>query len=153
MTARTATTSRRRSGLQPPGIGTLGPARYRADPWPALGSTARRSHGMAQRKPKAGRGGGGRPSPARQRPRDDAGPGNVAGLRDLLGRRVLLSTDRLQETLDDAVRRGRMRRADAEELLAALISVGRRQTDELLADLDTLVERSRGAAADASRRM
>src|SRR3954452_13114909 len=78
---------------------------------------------------------------------------SVQAFRDALEKSVTISRDRLQETLDDAVRRGRMTRGDAEELLASLIAMGRRQTEELLSDLEGLVERSRGAAADAGRRV
>jgi polyhydroxyalkanoate synthesis regulator phasin len=49
---------------------------------------------------------------------------------------VVLSRDRLQEALDDAVERGRMTRDDATELLTELLSRGRRQTEDLLGDLE-----------------
>src|SRR6476469_10583777 len=47
---------------------------------------------------------------------------------------MLITRDRLQDALDDAVRRGRMTRDDATELLGDLLRRARRQTDELLAD-------------------
>jgi polyhydroxyalkanoate synthesis regulator phasin len=52
---------------------------------------------------------------------------------------VVLTRERLQEVLDDAVDRGRMTRDDATQLLAELVSRGRRQTDDLLRDLEALV--------------
>jgi polyhydroxyalkanoate synthesis regulator phasin len=52
---------------------------------------------------------------------------------------VVLTRDRLQEVLDDAVDRGRMTRDDATQLLTALVSRGRRQTDDLLRELEALV--------------
>jgi hypothetical protein len=52
---------------------------------------------------------------------------------------VVLTRDRLQEVLDDAVDRGRMTRDDATALLTELVSRGRRQTDEVLRELETLV--------------
>jgi polyhydroxyalkanoate synthesis regulator phasin len=57
---------------------------------------------------------------------------------------VVLTRDRLQEVLDDAVDRGRMTRADASQLLAELVTRGRRQTDDLLRDLETLVSAPAG---------
>jgi polyhydroxyalkanoate synthesis regulator phasin len=49
---------------------------------------------------------------------------------------VVISRERLQEVLDDAVGRGRMTRDDAGELLAELLRRGRRQTDDLLRDIE-----------------
>ena len=48
---------------------------------------------------------------------------------------LLITRDRLQDALDDAVQRGRMTRDDATELLSELMRRSRRQTEELLADL------------------
>ena len=45
---------------------------------------------------------------------------------------IVLTRDRVQEVLDDAVERGRMTRDDATELLAALVRRSRRQTDDLI---------------------
>jgi len=47
---------------------------------------------------------------------------------------VVLTRDRLQEVLDDAVDRGRMTRDDATLLLGELLARGRRQVTELLHD-------------------
>jgi polyhydroxyalkanoate synthesis regulator phasin len=73
---------------------------------------------------------------------DDALPAALAMLRDLLSRGVLISSDRLQETVDEAVRRGRMTRDDAEELVANLVHIGRLQTQDTIAELERLLERS-----------
>jgi polyhydroxyalkanoate synthesis regulator phasin len=56
---------------------------------------------------------------------------------------VLLTRERIQSILDDAVARGRMTRGDATDLAAALVERGRRQTDDLLADVEQLLGRSR----------
>ncbi len=69
-------------------------------------------------------------------PRSDA---SLQAFRDALEKSVTISRDRLQETLDDAVRRGRMTRADAEELLGKLVSRGREQTEDLLERLEPLI--------------
>jgi polyhydroxyalkanoate synthesis regulator phasin len=47
---------------------------------------------------------------------------------------VIIPRDRLQDVLDDAVRRGRITRDDATQLLGDLLRRAKRQTDELLAD-------------------
>jgi polyhydroxyalkanoate synthesis regulator phasin len=52
---------------------------------------------------------------------------------------VVISRERLQEALDDVVERGRMTRDDAGELLTELLRRGRRQTDELIRDLEGVV--------------
>jgi polyhydroxyalkanoate synthesis regulator phasin len=61
---------------------------------------------------------------------------------------VLLTRDRLQEILDDAVRRGRMTRTDATELVTEIFSRGRRTTEELLTEVDSRL----GGPADRVRR-
>jgi|SRR5579884_566200 len=56
---------------------------------------------------------------------------------------VILSRERIQETLDEAAERGRVTRSDANELVTLLVARGRQQTDELLSDLERLLGRSR----------
>jgi polyhydroxyalkanoate synthesis regulator phasin len=73
---------------------------------------------------------------------DDALHAALAMLRDLLSRGIVITGDRLQETVDEAVRRGRMTRDDAEELVAALLQIGRRQTQDAITELESIVERS-----------
>lgn len=50
---------------------------------------------------------------------------------DALQRALVLSSDRVQSVLEDAVLRGRMTRRDAEDLAGHLVSVGREQAQEL----------------------
>src|SRR6195952_2676616 len=50
---------------------------------------------------------------------------NLGVLRERLVSSLTLTTDRLQDAVDDAVRRGRMTRKDAEELLSTLRAPGR----------------------------
>ena len=67
------------------------------------------------------------------------------GLREQLSRYldprevVVLTRDRVQEAVDDAVERGRMTRDDATALVAALFERGRSQTDDLIAQLEAIV--------------
>lgn len=73
-------------------------------------------------------------------PRSEA---SVQAFRDALAKSVTISRDRLQEILDDAVRRGRMTRADAEEMIGRLLSRGREQADDLLRQIEPLFSQAR----------
>jgi hypothetical protein len=79
---------------------------------------------------------------------DEETRSTLVSIRDLLARSVMLSNDRIRETLDDSVRRGRITRDDAEDLLDKLVAVGRQQTDDALARLETIA----GAPARAGER-
>ena len=68
--------------------------------------------------------------------RDVAFFDNLGALRDVLAGTVVLTAERLQETMDDAVRRGRMLPTDAQELASNLTAAGRRQLDDLVADIE-----------------
>jgi len=61
---------------------------------------------------------------------------NLGAVRSVLAEHLVFSAERLQDTIDDAVRRGRMLPIDAQELADRLKSSGRRQLDELLGDLE-----------------
>lgn len=78
---------------------------------------------------------------------------SVQAFRDAIEKSVMISRERLQEVVDDAVRRGRMTRGDAEELVGRVVSRGREQADELLLrlrDLERMVRSELGTrAADA----
>ncbi len=50
---------------------------------------------------------------------------------------VVLTRERLQEVVDDAVRRGRMTRSDATDLVTELVARSRSTTEEVLALLPT----------------
>ncbi len=75
----------------------------------------------------------------------------VGTLRDTLARTaeslnlVLLSRERLQAAVDDAVARGHMTREAANGLVADLVRRGRRELEDVLADTDQLMGRVRGA--------
>jgi polyhydroxyalkanoate synthesis regulator phasin len=77
---------------------------------------------------------------AREHDRDELEP-----LRDLISpllnslELMVLTRERVQAAVDDAVERGRMTRKDATELVSALVTIGRRQTEELLGDLERYV--------------
>lgn len=65
---------------------------------------------------------------------------------------VMLSRERIQQTLDEAAERGRMTRSDANELVFELTRRGRQQTDELLGDLERLLGRGRTQLDSARKR-
>ena len=71
------------------------------------------------------------------------GDKSVEAFRDALERSVTLSRDRLQEVVDDAVKRGRMTRGDANELVSSLVTRGRQYSDELLGELEKLLDQAR----------
>jgi polyhydroxyalkanoate synthesis regulator phasin len=64
---------------------------------------------------------------------------------------VVLTTERIQEILDDAAERGRVTRSDANELAAELISRGRQQTDQLLSDVERVIGFGRRQLSPATR--
>jgi polyhydroxyalkanoate synthesis regulator phasin len=64
---------------------------------------------------------------------------SVQAFRDALEKSVTISRERLQEVVDDAVRRGRMTRTDAEELVNRVVTRGRDQAEEILAQLERLL--------------
>ena len=69
----------------------------------------------------------------------------AAGLREQIARYldprevVVLTRDRVQVAVDDAVERGRITRNDASALVTALFERGRAQTDDLVAHLEDVV--------------
>src|SRR5215210_984846 len=52
---------------------------------------------------------------------------------------VVLTRERVQEAVDDAVERGRMTRNDATALVGALFERGRSQTDDLISQIEGIV--------------
>jgi polyhydroxyalkanoate synthesis regulator phasin len=56
---------------------------------------------------------------------------------------VMLTRERIQETLEEAVARGRVTRSDANELAGELLRRGRVQTEELLGEVQRLLESGR----------
>jgi len=123
-------------------------------------STARKSAAKRAPSKKAAKKGGqarGRQQTARKQARSIAAAAtpefsgkNVAEFRKTLRANlirplelVMLTRDRIEEALDDAVERGRMTRKDARELAGSLYALGREQTEDLLKDLEQLMGRGR----------
>jgi polyhydroxyalkanoate synthesis regulator phasin len=68
---------------------------------------------------------------------------SIAQVRESLEHSVTLSRERIQEVVDDAVKRGRMTHGDAEKMIGELLKRGRKQTDALLSELEKLVRQAR----------
>lgn len=64
---------------------------------------------------------------------------------------VVLTTERIQEVLDEAAERGRVTRSDANDLVAQLVSRGRQQTDQLLSDVERVIGFGREQISPANR--
>src|SRR3954471_18837374 len=56
---------------------------------------------------------------------------------------VMLSRGRIEQALEEVVKRGRMTRDDAQQLGQALLILGLQQTDDVLKDLEQLMGRGR----------
>jgi polyhydroxyalkanoate synthesis regulator phasin len=68
---------------------------------------------------------------------------SVQAFRDALEKSITISRDRLQEVVDDAVRRGRMTRGDAEEMVGRLATRGREQAEDLMSQLERILAQAR----------
>jgi polyhydroxyalkanoate synthesis regulator phasin len=68
---------------------------------------------------------------------------SVQAFREALEKSITISRDRLQEVVDDAVRRGRMTRGDAEEMVGRLATRGREQAEDLLSQLESVLSQIR----------
>lgn len=85
-----------------------------------------------------------------QAARDELLRQNLAQLREVLAGGVMLTAARVQEAMDDAVRKGKMTRRDAEEVARQLVDTGRRQSFDLLTEIEQLLERGKGDLSTAS---
>ena len=89
---------------------------------------------------KSGSAAGKRTAASRASARTDK---SVQAYRDALDRSLTLSRERLQEVFDDAVKRGRMTRGDANELISSLVTRGRQASDDLVRDLEKVLDQAR----------
>lgn len=76
---------------------------------------------------------------------------SVQAFREALEKSLHISRERLQEVVDDAVRRGRMTRGDGEELVTRLITRGREQADDILGELERVVGQLRDEVATRAK--
>ena len=77
----------------------------------------------------------------------------LQAVRDRLTRGVVVTAESIHEALDEAVTRGRMTRADAQQLANDLVSRGRRQAEDFLQDVEALLGRGRKEATQRSDRV
>jgi polyhydroxyalkanoate synthesis regulator phasin len=144
------------SGRKPPARKSAAPKTSRS---PAKPHGAKRSAGPSAKRPASSSASAKRPASApaaasatrearAQQQREDQLHAAAASLRDLLSKGVVITADRLQETVDEAVRLGRMTREDAEELVRNLVEIGRRQTQDTLAEVESIL----GNSAKETRR-
>jgi len=81
-----------------------------------------------------------KPKAARSADRADK---SVEAFRDALERSITLPRERIQEVVDDAVKRGRMTRDDANDMVSKLVSRGRKQSEEMVKELEALLDQAR----------
>jgi polyhydroxyalkanoate synthesis regulator phasin len=55
----------------------------------------------------------------------------------------MLTRDRIEEVVNEAVERGRVTSADAQSIVQGLVERGRQQTDSVMGDLEGLLQRGR----------
>src|SRR5947209_3921804 len=89
-----------------------------------------------------------RTTSATPKPAADDAMTRLSGVRDALAKSLMLTGDRIQEVADDAVKRGRMTRSDAEDLVARLITLGRQQTEDLISDIEQLLGKGAATGGD-----
>jgi polyhydroxyalkanoate synthesis regulator phasin len=99
-------------------------------------------------------------SRAATRPLEEFSGKSVAEFRQALNKNlirplelVMISRDRIEDALDEVVRRGRMTRDDATQLGQALFTLGRQQTEDVLRDLDQLLGRGRSTLEQRTGRV
>jgi len=78
---------------------------------------------------------------------------SVQAFREALEKSITISRERLQEVVDDAVRRGRMTRGDAEEMVGRLVTRGRDQAEDLLSQLERVLAQVREAPGRAKQQV
>jgi hypothetical protein len=83
----------------------------------------------------------------------------LSGLAEQLANRILkplglviLSRERITQTVHESAAQGRLTRSDADQLIVELVQQGHQQTEELLTDLDQTMGRGRQPWDSATRR-
>jgi hypothetical protein len=123
-------------------------------------SSSSGSRSAASRRAAAVRGGRARfPQQTAEKRAREAGEfsgKSAAEVRDAITRGVIrplnlimLTRDRIEEVVGDAVDRGRVTAEDAQTIVQGLLKRGREQTDSVLGDLENLLGRGRGSGSGA----
>jgi polyhydroxyalkanoate synthesis regulator phasin len=111
-------------------------------------SSRGKSAGSTRSKPASSRKSTGKPTSTARKPSSAPAPSQDS-MREQLSRFldprevIVVTRERLQEALDEAVERGRMTRDDAGALLTELVQRGRKQTDDLRDDIEALLTGAR----------
>ena len=97
--------------------------------------------------------------PARTEPPPPSGGDGLTTLVEQLANRVfkrldlvVLTRERIQETMDEAAERGRVTRSDANALASELVRRGRQQRDDIWSEIEQIVGRGRDQIETATRR-
>ena len=77
---------------------------------------------------------------------------SVAELRDALRKNLMISRERIEEVLGEAVDQGRVTAKDAQRITSGLVKRGQRQTSDVLKDLENLLGRGRNEIGGARGR-
>jgi polyhydroxyalkanoate synthesis regulator phasin len=122
-------------------------------------AAARQLRREASRPGRPSSGGSARRSGGKGRRGVGPKPDGLTGLAEQLAHRILkplglvvLSRERIAETLGEAADGGHLTRSAAERIAAELVQHGREQTEELLTDLDRTLGRGRQQIDVATRR-
>ena len=123
-------------------------------------TAAAKKGGQARGRQQTAQKRAGQAAAAATNPAEDLSGKSVADLRNALTRGiinplnlVMLTRDRIEEVMDDAVSRGRVTADDAQKLAQDLINRGRKQTNDVLKDLEGLLAGTRSSdAASRARR-
>lgn len=86
-----------------------------------------------------------------QQQREEAVLANLSALRETLAEGVVITAERLQEAMDDAVRRGKVTADDAQDIVTRVVNSGRQQTRDLLDEIEQLLTRGRDTIEDTAR--
>ncbi len=96
---------------------------------------------------------------AHEEPAPASGSDGLAYVVEQLGNRVfkrldlvVLTRERIQETMDDAAARGRVTHTDANALASELIRRGRQQRDDIWTEIEQILGRGRDQIGSATRR-
>jgi hypothetical protein len=118
---------------------------------------------MAQKSSAASKPNASQPARRRRRRRSnrskaDGVAKNVGAVREMVMKSVLapvnavlITRKHLEEVIEDAVKRGRMTRDDAQQMMQTLLQRSARQTDDFLSDLERLLGRGRTLEPSPSR--
>ncbi len=97
--------------------------------------------------------------PAQAEPSAASGSDGLANVVEQLANRlfkrldlVVLTRDRIQETMDDAAERGRVTRSDANALAAELVRRGRQQREDIWSEIEQVLGRGRDQLDSATQR-